>query len=155
MDLPDRTDRHLLALLQQDNRQPLRTLAEQIGISAPTCLRRLRRLERTGTIRGHGARVDAAHLGFAVTAHVEVTLAQASGSEMRAFERRMMRCAEVLQCWELAGDIDYLLLVVVRDMPALSEFTRRHLADDVRVSSFRTLIVLRQTKDALLPIATQ
>ena len=155
MDSPplDRTDRRLLALLQRNNRRPLRSLAEEIGISAPTCLRRIRRLQASGVIRGHAALLDANRLGFHVTAYVEVSLVDASGSEMSAFERRMQRCPEVLQCSELAGDVDYLLTITVRDMPAFGEFTRRHFAGDARIRAYRSLLVLRQTKNEhVLPV---
>lgn len=149
----DRTDRRLLALLQEDNRRPLRSLAEEIGVSAPTCLRRMRRLEASGVIRGHAALLDANRLGLHVTAHVEVSLVDASGAEMAAFERRMQRCPEVLQCSELAGDVDYLVTVIVRDMAAFGDFTRRHFASDSRIRTYRSLLVLRQTKDERLPLA--
>jgi len=65
----------------------------------------------------------------------------------------MQRCPEVAQCAELAGDIDYLITVVARDMPSFSEFTRKHFADDKRVRSYRSLLVLRQMKNEhVLPI---
>ena len=149
----DRTDRRLLALLQQNNRRRLRDLAEEIGISAPTCLRRMRRLEASGVVRAHAARLDPSRVGFGVTAHVEISLAGASGAEMTAFERRMQRLPEVVQCCELAGDIDYLVTVVARDMPAFGEFTRTHFADDRRIRSYRSLLVLRDVKpDQALPV---
>jgi Lrp/AsnC family transcriptional regulator, leucine-responsive regulatory protein len=87
----DRTDRRLLALLQRNNRRRLRDLADELAISAPTCLRRMRRLESLGVIRAHAALLDASRVGFGVTAHVEVSLLNASGAEMAAFERRS-RC---------------------------------------------------------------
>jgi Lrp/AsnC family transcriptional regulator, leucine-responsive regulatory protein len=142
----DRTDRDLLRLLQVNNRRRLRDLAEEVGVSAPTCLRRMRRLESEGVIRSHSALLDPARLGYGVTAFVEVTLVSASGNEESAFERRMERCSEVLQCSQLAGDVDYMLIVVTRDMPTFAEFARRHLADDRRVRAYRSLLVLRQTK---------
>jgi DNA-binding Lrp family transcriptional regulator len=150
----DRIDLRLLALLQRDNRRALRDMADELGISAPTCLRRMRRLERIGAIRAHSAQLEPARVGYAVTAHIEVVLLHASGAEMNTFERRMLRCPEVLQCWELAGEVDYLITVVTRSMSELSEFTRKHLADDKSVRSYRTMIVLRQTKNAPLPIAS-
>ena len=149
----DRLDRRLLRLLQQNNRRRLRALAAELGVSAPTCLRRMRRLEAAGVIRSHSALLDASRVGYGVTAFVEVTLANASGAEMAAFERRMERCSEVAQCAELAGEVDYLLTVVAQDMATFADFTRRHLADDRRVRSYRSLLVLRQTKDAhTLPV---
>jgi Lrp/AsnC family leucine-responsive transcriptional regulator len=149
----DRIDRALLARVQKNNRRRLRQLATDIGVSAPTCLRRLRRLESLGVIRGHTAVLDARLVGLTVTAFVEVTLNGSSGAELTAFERRMQRCPEVTQCSELAGDVDYLLTIVTRDMPAFTEFTRTHLAEDRRVRAYRSLLVLRQTKDVpILPV---
>jgi DNA-binding Lrp family transcriptional regulator len=143
----DSIDRKLLARLQRNNRRPLRDLASEVGISAPTCLRRIRRLQSLGVIRAHTALLDASRVGLAVAAFVEVTLASASGPEMMAFERAMQRCPEVIRCSELAGEVDYLIEVLVRDMSAFSDFTRRHLADERRVKSYRSLLVLRQTKN--------
>jgi Lrp/AsnC family transcriptional regulator, leucine-responsive regulatory protein len=149
----DPTDRALLRLLQANNRRRLRDLAEEVGVSPPTCLRRMRRLESEGVIRSHSALLDPARVGYGVTAFVEVTLVSASGSEESAFERRMERCSEVLQCSQLAGDVDYMLIVVTLDMPTFAEFTRRHLADDRRVRAYRSLLVLRQTKNVrALPV---
>lgn len=142
----DTVDRRLLRLLQQNNRRRLRSLAAELGISAPTCLRRMRRLESRGVIRSHSALLDAGRVGFGVMAFVEISLTSASGSEMAAFERRMERCPEVIQCSELAGEVDYLLTVIAQDMPQFADFTRRHLADDRRIRAYRSLLVLRQTK---------
>ena len=107
----------------------------------------MRRLESTGVILAHAALVDSAHVGYRVTAFVEVTLISASGAEMAAFERRMIRCPEVIQCSELAGDTDYLLTVKVRQMQEFSDFTRTRLGDDRRIRSYRSLLVLRQLKN--------
>lgn len=143
----DATDRHLLRLLQKNNRRRLRDLAEELQISAPTCMRRMRRLESIGVIRAHAALLSPTRVGFAVMAFVEVTLVDASGAEMAAFERRMSRCAEVTQCSELAGDVDYLLTVQAREMREFASFTRTHLGDDRRIRSYRSLLVLRQLKN--------
>jgi Lrp/AsnC family transcriptional regulator, leucine-responsive regulatory protein len=143
----DATDRRLLRLLQKDNRRRLRDLADELGLSAPTCMRRMRRLESAGVIRAHAALLDPVRVGYGVMAFIEVILISASGVEMAAFERRMTRCAEVVQCSELAGDIDYLLTVKVRHMQEFSDFTHAHLGDDKQVRSYRSLLVLRQLKD--------
>ena len=143
----DATDRHLLRLLQKNNRRCLRDLAEELGISAPTCMRRMRRLASTGVIRAHAALLSPTRLGFAVLAFVEVTLVNASGAEMAAFERHICRCPEVTQCSELAGEVDYLLTVQVRGMQEFADFTRTRLGDDRRVRSYRSLLVLRQLKN--------
>lgn len=142
----DAIDRRFLALLQANNRRALRDYAQALGISAPTCLRRLRRLEKKGVIVRHAAIVDAAQLGFAVTAFIEVSLVEASGARLVAFERRMQRCVEVLQCSEVAGDVDYLLMVATADMPSFSDFIRRYLGDDRYIRKYRSLLVLKNLK---------
>jgi Lrp/AsnC family leucine-responsive transcriptional regulator len=145
----DRIDHRFLILLQADNRRALRDYADELGISAPTCLRRLRRLEAQRVIVRHAAIVDAARVGFAVTAFVEVSLVNATGAHMAAFERRMQRCAGVTQCSELSGDVDYLLTVLAHDMQSFSEFTRKYLADDRSIRTYRTLLVLKHVKRQL------
>jgi Lrp/AsnC family transcriptional regulator, leucine-responsive regulatory protein len=134
-------------LLQKNNRRSLRDLAGELGTSAPTCMRRMRRLESAGVIRAHTALLSPTRTGFAVMAFVEVMLVNASGAEMAAFERRMIRCREVIQCSELAGEIDYLLTVQVREMQAFADFTRTQLGADRKVRSYRSLLVLRQLKN--------
>jgi Lrp/AsnC family transcriptional regulator, leucine-responsive regulatory protein len=143
----DTTDFALLDLLQRDNRRTLRDYAFELGISAPTCLRRLRRLEKGGVILRHAAIVHPVRAGLGVSAYVEVALVNPSGARMTAFERRMQGCREVLQCSELAGHVDYLLTVVTRDMITFQDFTRRELARDDQVREFRSMLVLRHSKE--------
>lgn len=104
-------------------------------------------------IQAHVAVLNPSRVGFPVMAYVEISLAKASGAEMAAFERRMRKCPEVIQCSELAGEVDYLLMIVARDMQAFSEFTRKQFADDKKIGSYRSLLVLRQTKnERALPV---
>jgi len=142
----DRLDRELLSLMQRDNRRALREYADDLGISTPTCLRRLRRLEKSGVVERHTALLDPLRAGFGVMAYVEVALVNPSGVKMAAFERRMQRCPQVLGCAELAGHVDYLLTVVARDMPEFGDFTRRELANDREVRRFNSLMVMREVK---------
>ncbi len=142
----DRLDRELLSLMQRDNRRALREYADELGISTPTCLRRLRRLEKSGVVERHTALLDPLRAGFGVMAYVEVALVNPSGVKMAAFEWRMQRCPQVLGCAELAGHVDYLLTVVARDMPEFGDFTRRELANDREVRRFNSLMVLREVK---------
>ena len=145
----DAIDRKLLRLLQKDNRRALRDLADALGVSAPTCMRRMRRLETSGVIRAHMAVVDPKKLGFGTVAFVEVVLVASSGAELQGFERRMQRCPEVALCAEVAGEVDYLLIVRTAGMEEFSDFTRRQLGADHSVKSFRSFLIMRQTKNEL------
>jgi Lrp/AsnC family leucine-responsive transcriptional regulator len=149
----DRVDRKLLTLLQLNNRRPLRALALELGIGSATCMRRLRRLEKIGVIRAHAAILDPRRLGLHVTAYVEVSLRDPSGADLSRFARRMQRCAEVIQCAEIAGETDYLVTVVTTDMQAFVNFSQRELGSDPHVRAYRSLLVLRQTKsEHVLPV---
>ena len=107
----DHIDRRMLTLLQRNNRRTLRALADELSISAPTCLRRMRRLEKLGVIRAHAALVDPISVGLGVLAYVEVSLVNASGAGddgVRAADAAVPRGYPVR---ELSGDVDYLLTV--------------------------------------------
>lgn len=149
----DELDRALLRLLQDDNQQTVRALAEQVGMSAPTCLRRIRALRKSGVLRHDTVVLDAVKLGLGLHCHAEVALHNHSAAAVQAFARRMQPLRNVLSCSEIAGDSDFLLHVVVRDMAEFSDFAQAHLAADGNVKSYRSLFVIRQHKaDHRLPI---
>lgn len=149
----DEVDRALLRLVQEDNQQSVRALAEQVGVSAPTCLRRIRLLRQRGVIRHNAALLDPAKLGLDLTCYAEVTLHSHSDPAVRAFGLRMRRLSQVLGCSEIAGDSDFLLHVIAKDMAAFSDFARVHLASDSNVKSYRSLFVIREHKsEHCLPI---
>lgn len=149
----DDVDRALLRLLQENNQQTVRGLAEQVGVSAPTCLRRIRVLRRSGVIRHDTALLDPAKLGLSLFCYAEVTLHLHSAPAVQSFGLRMRLLPQVLGCSEIAGDADFLLHVIVKDMTAFSDFARTHLASDSNVKSYRSLFVIRQHKvEHRLPI---
>jgi len=113
----------------------------------------MRRLESAGVIRGHAALLENGLVGLRVTACVEVSLVDPSGANMRTFERRMQACPQLIQCSELSGDVDYLLTVVAEDLSGFASCTRKFLADNDRIRAYRSMLVLRQTKNEhVLPI---
>ncbi len=149
----DAVDRSLLRLLQEDNQQTVRALAEQSGVSAPTCLRRIRTLRRAGVIRHNAALLDPAKLGLGLHCQVLVALNLHSAAAVQTFGRRMLPLRQVVACSEIAGDADFLLHVIVADMAAFSDFALAHLASDGNVKSYQSLFVIRQHKsDHRLPL---
>lgn len=149
----DEVDHALLRLLQADNQLTVRLLATKVGVSAPTCLRRIRAMRRAGVIRHDAALLDAAKLGLGLQCFVEVALHQHSAAAVQTFGRRMKRVNEVMNCSEVAGESDFILQVIARDMAAFADFASKHLADDSNVKSYRTLFVIREHKaEHRLPI---
>ncbi len=109
----------LLTALQADGRAPLKALAEATGLSIPATAERLRKLQDAGVVRGIGADVDPARVGYGVTAIVGITVLQPG---KKAFLDKCRRSAEVLECHHVAGADSYLMTVVARDLPDLERF---------------------------------
>ena len=121
----DRIDLHLLRLLQQDGRLTTVELAERVGLSASPCARRLKRLEGEGHIRGYRAVLAREKLGLGITIFVNVRLSQHREPLVEAFEQAVAAMAEVISCHTVSGNYDYLLEVVVPDLPAYEQWIRR------------------------------
>jgi Lrp/AsnC family transcriptional regulator len=124
----DATDKAILALLQRDASLPLAEIAAAVGLTTSPCWKRIRRLEDTGVIRGRIAVVDAARVGLPLTAFVSVETADHSAAWMERFAAAIEALPEVLEVWRMAGDVDYVLRVVVPDMAAYDAFYRRLVA---------------------------
>jgi Lrp/AsnC family transcriptional regulator len=124
----DATDRKILRLLQQDAALPLAEIAAAVGLTTSPCWKRIKRLEEAGVIRGRVAIVDPAKVGLPLTAFVEIETGDHSPEWLSRFAEAIARMPEVLDCWRMAGDVDYLLRVVVPDMAAYDAFYRRLIA---------------------------
>jgi DNA-binding Lrp family transcriptional regulator len=122
----DRIDRQILAELQMDGRLTVTDLAARVGLSVSPCHRRVRELERNGTIRGYRAVVDPAAVGLTFEALLFVTMRQEDRDTLLGFEAAVARVPNVLQAQRLFGDPDYLLRIVTADLGAY-----QRLEDDV------------------------
>ena len=122
----DAIDRNILAELQMDGRLTVTDLAARVGLSVSPCHRRLRELERTGTIRGYHAVVNPAALGLAFEALLFVTMKQEDRETLLSFEAAVAQIPNVVQAQRLFGDPDYLLRIVTADLGAY-----QRLEDDV------------------------
>jgi len=142
----DRIDRHILNLLQQDNRISNQELAERVGLSPPACLRRVRKLRNDGIIMADVSLVDPRVMGRYLNIIVEVEMSRDQSDVYDAFIKKMDLAAEVTQCYQVTGEVDFLLMVMVPDMEAYEVFIRRDLSSDVNLRKFRTLISLRRQK---------
>jgi Lrp/AsnC family leucine-responsive transcriptional regulator len=142
----DRVDRKILNLLQKDNQMSTRELAAKVRVSQPTCLRRVRDLHQAGIISADVAMVDPFALGYGMMAFLEVSLNNQSDEQMKEFETRMNREAEVLQCYFVSGDFDYFLVVHVLDMDAYYQFVRRVISGSGNVRHFQSRFPMKRAK---------
>jgi Lrp/AsnC family leucine-responsive transcriptional regulator len=144
----DAIDRKILAVLQADNQVTNLALAEQVGLSPPPCLRRVRRLRELGVIERDVALVDPAKVGQGILAFVGVELDRQREDVLTSFESKIGAEPEVQQCYFVSGEIDYLLVVTCPDMERYNAFARRVLANEHNIKRFRTSFCLARVKYA-------
>ena len=153
----DETDWRILGVLQENARIANAELAEKVYLSPSPCLRRVRELERAGLIQRYVSLLDPLKLGLTVSVFIQVSLEKQMRNALDTFENSVLAREEVMECYLMTGDADYLLRVVVSGMPALERFIVDYLAKIPGVSNIRSSFALKQVKykTALpLPVAT-
>lgn len=142
----DAIDRRILAELQQDGRMTNVELASRAGISAPPCLRRVRRLEESGVLRGYHADTDPQKLGWQITFFAIVGLDSQKEAVLDAFEQLVATWPEVRECHMIRGGGDFLLKLVARDTAHENQLTQR-LTGTATVSRVQTLQTIRTSRN--------
>ena len=149
----DAIDRRILAVLQENARVSNVELAESVGVSASPCWRRVRELERTGVISRYVTLVDPAALGLPVSVFIQVSLEKQVESALEVFENAILQRPEVMECYLMTGDADYMLRVVVADLEAYERFLMDHLTRVPAVANIRSSFALKQVKyRTVLPV---
>ena len=144
----DDIDRRILRALQRDGRMPIQALADQVGLSASPCARRVRLLEEAGIIKGYAAVIDEAKLGFAVSVFVSVKLDRQVDEALKKFEAAVKSYPEVVDCWLMTGARDYLIRIATADLVEFEEFLTSKLTRIDGVSAIESSIPLRRVKSA-------
>ncbi|MDN0075277.1 Lrp/AsnC family transcriptional regulator [Crenobacter sp. SG2303] len=142
----DRHDRLILDALQQDAGVPLRELAERVHLSVATCQRRITQLRASGVLLKEVVLVDRAKVGRPLTVFVSVELAVQNDALLRQFERLMQAEVEVTACYEIAGEADFMLIVVAASMESYHAFTRRLFTSDHNVRQFKSNFAMHCAK---------
>jgi len=148
MDALDDFDLRILAALQRDARTPMSELAEEVGLSAPACYRRIRALRESGAIEREVALVAPGVMGWSITMIVLVKLERDKGWIVDDVVRKLKVREEVIDVWYVTGEQDLVLHVAAQDMSSYDAFTRRVLHGDEHVRSFKTLVVLQHSQRA-------
>jgi Lrp/AsnC family transcriptional regulator, leucine-responsive regulatory protein len=149
----DRIDLKILTELQKNGRIPNTELAQLVGLSPAPCHRRVRDLEEVGIIEGYVALLNMPSVALKVDAFVSVRLDSAGMSRLGPFEEAVRKLPEVIECYCLSGDWDYILHVVVPDLDAFERFLRLHLAQLPGIGRIHSGFALRQvTRSTVLPL---
>jgi Lrp/AsnC family transcriptional regulator len=124
----DKIDRKLLALLQSDSTISIAEMASQVGLSQTPCWKRIQRMEADGIIERRVALLSPEKLGLGLTVFVSIEAGDHSPDWLDRFATAVAGFPEVVECHRMAGDIDYMLRVVTRDIPAYDRFYKRLIA---------------------------
>ena len=139
-------DARILAALQQDGRTTNQTLADGIGMSASPCWRRVRQLEEHQVIQGYRAVLDRRKIGLGVLVFVRVTIDRHSEVEARKFEQEVMALEDVVACYSIGGDADFLLQVVSRDLDTFADFAMSVIRRLTGIKEMQSMFVLKEIK---------
>ena len=143
----DRTDRRILELLQADGRLSNQELAERVLLSPSPCLRRVRALERSGVIQRYAALVDPLRVGLELLAYVSVKLEKRGKMPVDQFTRAVQSWPEVIACFSMTGEMDYLMRVQVEDLAHYSRFIMDKLLKQPGVIDIKSNFVLERVKE--------
>lgn len=143
----DRTDIRILELLQKDGSLSNQEVAERVSLSPSPCLRRIRRLEEAGVIRQTVALLDAQKLGLGLLAYVSVKLEKRGRGPMDDLRARVAAWPEVVACYAMTGEMDYLLRVHVQDLEHFSRFVMEQLLKQSGVVDVKSSFALERIKD--------
>jgi len=149
----DSIDRRILAALQADSRITMQALAEKVGLSVSPCHRRVKLLESRGVITGYIATVDQRSVGLPVSVFISIKLARQKEEDLKRFAAAVAGWDEVLECYLMTGNRDYLLRVVAADLAAYEHFITTKLTRLDGVASIESSFALAQVKySAALPV---
>lgn len=145
----DEIDKKILSVLQGEGRLPIVDLADRVGLSATPCQRRVKRLEEEGVITRYAALVSPAAMGYGLQALVEVTLDDHSEKTVEAFEAAIRARPEVVACYAVTGDMDFLLHIFVPDLAHFSDFALKALLRMPGVKGSRSSFIMQAVKSDL------
>ena len=152
----DATDLRILRALQEDGSLSNVQLAQQVHLSPSPCLARVKALQAAGVIERYVALVSAASLGLGLNVFISISLTNQRKQALAEFERRIAEHDEVMECYLMTGDSDYLIRVAVADMAALEKFILEQLTPIPGIEKIRSSFALKQVRyKTALPLPTQ
>lgn len=142
----DSTDRKLINLLQQDCKQTNKELSNKLNLSVTAVYERIKKLEREGFVSNYVALIDKHKVEKAFVSFCSIKLLQHSKDHVVQFEREVSKLDEVLECYHISGDYDYLLKVLVSDMEAFREFMVKKLTTISHIGSTHSAFMISEVK---------
>ena len=144
----DLTDKKILNLLQQNSKANIKEIALKIGLTQTPTYERIKRLEKAGVIKNYIAVLDKEKVGYTIEVFCQVTLLVHSKEMITRFENAINKLDEVMECFHVAGNYDYLLKIIVKDMNSYQAFLKNKLSVLDSVANVQSTFVMSSTKDS-------
>ncbi|WP_299176429.1 Lrp/AsnC family transcriptional regulator [uncultured Neptuniibacter sp.] len=149
----DRYDRQILTILQQDGRISNQQLADLVGLSTAACWRRVKSLDERGVLQKHTTLINPEALGFDLCVIIMVTLIRHQQDHATEFQAIVKEYPEVLQCYAVTGDADYMLRVIIQNMAAYDKFLNEKIFSLPGVNQVKSNFILREVKyETAIPV---
>jgi len=145
----DEFDAKLLNLVQQDSRLTAEKLSDQVGLSPAACQKRLKKLRDQGAITKDISVLSPEIVGGRLTLIVEVSVERERPEILDEFKRLMQKCPEVMQCYYVTGNADFIVIMTAKNMKDYEEFTREYFFQNSNIQRFRTNVVMDNVKVSL------
>lgn len=144
--LLDDFDLKILAEVQRNNTQPLRVIADAVALSTPAVARRLQRLREHGVIVSDVSIIDPNSVGQPISLIVEICVESELIDDLDSIQNRFLSCPQIQQCYYVTGEVDFILIMLVRDMQEYEALTRSLFFADGNVRHFRTFVAMKRVK---------
>lgn len=149
----DVIDLKILRLLQEKGRITNLQLSQEIGLSPAPTLERVKKLETSGVIEGYHAQVNDTLLGMGIKAFISISLERQKVDSIVTFKAKIQAIPEVLECYQITGNADYFLKVVVKDIPSFESLISNKLSKIEEIGQMQTMMILSKVKDSkVVPI---
>jgi DNA-binding Lrp family transcriptional regulator len=145
----DSFDRRILDLVQVNNLRPHREISEAVCLSVPAVARRLQRLRSVGVITADASVICPEYVGIPLTMIVHITVENAAIEHIDTMRKRFIECPQIQQCYDVAGEVDFVLIMLVRDMLEFERLTRTLFAQGGNVRRFHTFVAIQRVQASL------
>ncbi|MBL57111.1 MAG: AsnC family transcriptional regulator [Flavobacteriales bacterium] len=149
----DVIDLKILSILQEKGRITNLQLSQDIGLSPAPTLERVKKLESSGIIEGYYAQVNETLLGMGIKAFISISLERQKVDSIVTFKQKIQAIPEILECYQITGNADYFLKVIVKDIPSFEKLISNKLSQIEEIGQMQTMMILSKVKDAkVIPI---
>lgn len=149
----DKIDLHILKILQENARITNIQLSEEIGLSPAPTLERVKKLEKQKLIKGYYTQLDNEALGIGISAIIQITLTRQVENAIVTFKKEIAKIPEIIECYQVTGNADYVLIVMLKDIRAFEELISARLSKMEEIGQMQTMVVLSKPKDSkILPL---